>query len=152
MKVASKMSAPDPTLPGCPFCAIASAHPPCLPNSTTSYSPPTSSASLSRTDIAADSSAAFVLLSTPLILAFLDHAPITRGHVLIVTRRHRGKLDEVTVEEGQTLGAWMGVLSRAVVGTVQLDTQYGDRRGNGQSSAVDEDGDVGDWNVVQNNG
>ena len=136
------MSAPDP---GCPFCAIASAHPPCLPSSTTPYNSPASSESSSGTSISADPGTAFVLLSTPLILAFLDHAPITRGHVLIVTRQHRGKLDEVTIEEGRALGAWMGVLSRTVVGSVQLGTQYLDTRENGQCS-------VTDWNIVNNNG
>ena len=144
MKVASKMTAPDPNISGCPFCAIASTHPPCLPNSTTSYSSPTSSESPSGTDISADPGAAFVLLSTPLILAFLDYAPITRGHVLIVTRQHRGKLDEVTVEEGRALGSWMGVLSRSVVGSVQLGAQHLDSE-DGQCS-------VTDWNIVNNNG
>lgn len=85
---------------------------------------------------------AHILLSTPLILAFLDHAPISRGHVLVATRQHRTKLSDMSVEEGQAIGAWIGVLSRAVVRAVEGKA--------GLTHATDSD--IGDWNVVQNNG
>ncbi len=57
--------------------------------------------------------------------------------MLVVVRPHREKLSDVSVEEGEAVGRWLGVVSRAVVGAV--------REGEGE-------GDVGDWNVVQNNG
>lgn len=47
----------------------------------------------------------------------------------------------MTVEEGRALGAWLGVVSRAVVGGVVADGEGGGFEGAG-----------GDWNVVQNNG
>lgn len=56
-------------------------------------------------------------------------------------RGHREKLGDLLGEEGGALGRWLGVLSRAVVGAVS-------ERGEGDG----EEGDVGDWNVVQNNG
>jgi hypothetical protein len=42
----------------------------------------------------------FVLLSTPDVIAFLDIAPLTRGHVLVATRRHRVKTVELSTAEG----------------------------------------------------
>lgn len=65
--------------------------------------------------------------------------------MLVVVRNHREKLGDVRVEEGAEVGRWLGVLSRAVVGSVREDEGGGDG-GEGQG------GDVGDWNVVQNNG
>ena len=44
----------------------------------------------------------------------------------------------MTVAEGRALGAWLGVVSRAVVRSVGLT-------GEGREG-------VGDWNIVQNNG
>lgn len=79
------------------------------------------------------------------MLAFLDHAPISRGHVLLATRAHREKLSDVTVEEGRALGAWLGVVSRAVVGAVAEGEA--EEEGDGFEGAGG-----GDWNVVQNNG
>ena len=43
---------------------------------------------------------------------------------------------------GAEVGRWLGVISRAVVGSVREDEVGGDGG----------EGDVGDWNVVQNNG
>ena len=43
---------------------------------------------------------AFVLLSTPHVVAFLDIYPLTRGHVLICPRRHAEKVGDMTGQEG----------------------------------------------------
>ncbi|SLM38179.1 Histidine triad, conserved site [Lasallia pustulata] len=115
------MSQPTPP---CPFCLIASSHPPFSPTSPPSTPKPPPST--------------YVLLSTPLVIAFLDIAPISRGHVLVATRAHREKVSDVTVAEGRALGAWLGVVSRAVVRSVGLSGKGGEG--------------VGDWNIVQNNG
>lgn len=64
----------------------------------------------------------------------------------MVVREHREKLSDVRVEEGEAVGRWLGVVSRAVVGAVKEDERGGVEEGEG------EDVDVGDWNVVQNNG
>lgn len=69
-------------------------------------------------------------------MAFLDHAPISRGHVLLATRQHREKVSEVSLEEGAAVGRWLGVVCRAVAG-VALGMERAEE---------------GDWNVVQNNG
>lgn len=122
-------TSPYPTSPSspCPFCGIASANPPTpSPSILPSPSPSPSSPAPPKS---------YLLLSTRHVLAFLDHAPISRGHVLLATRAHREKLSDVTVEEGRALGAWLGVVSRAVVAGVR-----------------DGEAEVGDWNVVQNNG
>ena len=65
--------------------------------------------------------------------------------MLVVVRNHREKLGDVGVEEGAEVGRWLGVISRAVVGSVRED-ELGD---GGEEGG---EGDVGDWNVVQNNG
>jgi diadenosine tetraphosphate (Ap4A) HIT family hydrolase len=44
--------------------------------------------------------AAFVLISTEHMVAFLDVAPLTRGHVLVVPRRHVVKVGGFTPGEG----------------------------------------------------
>jgi hypothetical protein len=99
------MSAP-PFLPGtdpsCPFCAIASAFPPVAPSS-----PLDSQTSTSTSDAASDPlhpertfPPSYVVLSTPDVIAFLDIAPLTRGHILLATRRHRVKTVDLTTGEG----------------------------------------------------
>ena len=83
-----------------------------------------------------------MLLSTPYLIAFLDHAPISRGHVLVATRGHRSKLSDVSVQEGIAMGKWLSIVSRAVM-----------MGATGRESDDAEDmEEVGDWNVVQNNG
>ena len=66
-------------------------------------------------------------------------------------RPHREKLSDVRVEEGEAVGRWLGVVSRAVVGAVGEDEGEGGG-GTGVVGGGREDADVGDWNVVQNNG
>ena len=67
--------------------------------------------------------------------------PLSRGHVLLATRAHRVKLGDLSVEEGRAVGAWLGIVSRCVVGAAM-----------GGSEGEGEEGGGGDWNVVQNNG
>lgn len=66
----------------------------------------------------------------------------------MVVRAHREKLGDVRVAEGEAVGRWLGVVSRAVVGAVKGDERDGEVGYGGDG----EDADVGDWNVVQNNG
>lgn len=120
----------------CPFCAIASSN----PRSTSVVPSPNSISPLTH-----------LILSTPHLIAFLDHAPISRGHVLIATRQHREKLSDVTVREGRELGAWLGIVSRAVVRVVDPSARAVERKGEeGMGESMGEG--MGDWNVVQNNG
>lgn len=48
---------------------------------------------------------AFVLLSTPHVVAFLDIYPLTRGHVLVCPRRHAEKVGDMNPDEGAEVRA-----------------------------------------------
>ncbi|KAG9248362.1 HIT-like domain-containing protein [Calycina marina] len=101
----------------CPFCTIASSYP----------------SSLSSIDLfnhTLTSPSAFMVLSTPLCMAFLDIMPLSPGHLLVTTRAHREIMSEVTEEEARELGLWLLRLSRVLARVTG----------------------VGDWNIVQNNG
>lgn len=73
----------------CPFCTITATFQPISPVDTANVawdperlSPPT-----------------FVLLSTEHVVAFLDIAPLTRGHVLLTPRHHRVKIGNCSTDE-----------------------------------------------------
>lgn len=107
----------------CPFCLIAYNYP---------YLHPTDPPHPSSPDV--DPSKcdppAFVVLSTTLLIAFLDIQPLTPGHILLCPRRHRPRLSDVSPAEAAELGRYQRLLSKALV------------RATG----------VRDWNVVNNNG
>ncbi|KAF2222989.1 HIT-like domain-containing protein [Elsinoe ampelina] len=125
----------------CPFCKIALAFPP------DDHTPVPRDPDPERVD-----PQCHLLLSTPLVLAFLDILPISQGHVLLITRQHAEKLSDIPAfpkspserspslwrrsfpHEGttpaQALGFWMPLISRALSKTLEFE----------------------DWNVVQNNG
>ncbi|KAI6086284.1 HIT-like protein [Hypoxylon rubiginosum] len=107
----------------CPFCNIVAAYAPFDPSSP----PPASSPSLDPNKLAPP---AFIVLSTPSLVAFLDILPLSPGHLLLCPRSHRPKLTDVTSQEAADLGASLRILSAALV------------RATG----------VNDWNVLQNNG
>ncbi|POS87873.1 hypothetical protein EPUL_000359 [Erysiphe pulchra] len=73
---------------------------------------------------------AYVILSTPLCLAFLDLLPLSPGHILLTTRQHREKISDVKDEEARELGIWLSKLSRTLANVTN----------------------VWDWNILQNNG
>ncbi|KUJ07935.1 HIT-like protein [Mollisia scopiformis] len=99
----------------CPFCYIAEHFPP-------SESP--------NPNYELISPSAFVVLSTPLCLAFLDIMPLSPGHLLLTPRKHHEKVSDVTEEESRELGMWLSRLSRVLASVTGI---Y-------------------DWNIVQNNG
>jgi Diadenosine tetraphosphate (Ap4A) hydrolase and other HIT family hydrolases len=90
--------------PSCPFCKIATSYPPIPPSS---FLPNISSASsLEVTShlqpFSGESDGqAHLVLSTKYVLAFLDIMPLTRGHLLLITREHCEKLGEVGVRVAQ---------------------------------------------------
>ena len=109
----------------CPFCRIVAAYPP--------YDPavaPASDSDVVNPEAISPEPATFVVLSTPLVIAFLDIMPLSQGHLLLCTRAHRPKLSDVTPAESLELGRYLPILSSAVVQAT----------------------DIKDWNVVQNNG
>jgi len=127
----------------CPFCLISSAIP-------SSPDPPVFSS---------PAGSAYPVLATPLVVAFLDIAPLSPGtnspspktknkcewklqnkadkgrigHLLLCPREHREKTDELTPSEAAGIGFWLQLLSRAVMRAL-----WG--------------GDGGCWNIVQANG
>jgi diadenosine tetraphosphate (Ap4A) HIT family hydrolase len=56
--------------------------------------------------------------------------PLSPGHLLVTTRKHREKVSEITDEEAREMGRWLRILSRVLAGVTG----------------------VWDWNIVQNNG
>ncbi|KAI0882970.1 HIT-like protein [Annulohypoxylon maeteangense] len=111
-----------PDSESCPFCNISNSFIPYDPEH-----PPSKSPALDPFKLAPP---AFVVLSTPTLVAFLDILPLSAGHLLLCPRSHRPKLTDVTPSEAAELGVYLRVLSAALV------------RATG----------VPDWNVVQNNG
>ncbi|KAI0834375.1 HIT-like protein [Hypoxylon sp. FL0890] len=107
----------------CPFCNISASFAPFDPD----HPPPANSPSLDPAKLAPP---AFVVLSTPTLIAFLDILPLSPGHLLLCPRAHRPKLTDVMPSEAADLGVYLRVLSAALV------------RATG----------VPDWNIVQNNG
>ncbi|KAL1998404.1 hypothetical protein VTN02DRAFT_6233 [Thermoascus thermophilus] len=122
----------------CPFCAIASAYPPIPPSKASSSTPTPAHAH------------AHLILSTPHVLAFLDTMPLTRGHVLVVTRRHWEHLGRVGVRVGMELGKWLPVISRVVMRVVLGRGDEGDHDSDAQGQGPAQM--KWNWNVVQNNG
>jgi diadenosine tetraphosphate (Ap4A) HIT family hydrolase len=104
--------------PTCPFCAIAS------------HTPPSSDPAI----IHSPHGSAYPLLSTPKVLAFLDIAPLSPGHTLLIPRRHYSKAAEMSGAEAAVLGFWLPVLTRAIMKAV--------------GTGIEE----GSWNVLQANG
>ncbi|KAF8859905.1 hypothetical protein BDZ45DRAFT_673040 [Acephala macrosclerotiorum] len=102
----------------CPFCAIASAIPP----------------SPSPALFSSPKGSAYPVLSTPSVIAFLDIAPLSPGHVLLCPRRHVEKASGMSGAEAAALGFWLPVLGRAVIGALGRKTEEAS------------------WNVIQANG
>ena len=129
------MSISNAATDDCPFCKIAAFYP-----------AETEQGIRSTFDREPEDGLAYIILSSPDILVFLDHAPMSRGHTLVVVRQHREKLSDVTVQEGQSLGAWLPILSRAIMRA--LEPSNSAIGANMDSATVN----YGNWNVVQNNG
>ena len=78
---------------------------------------------------------AYMVLSTPSVVAFLDIAPVSKGHVLICPRAHDETIADVKAEEAAVLGFWLPILSRGVMKSVFGENWKGKS-----------------WNLVQANG
>ena len=102
-------------MPSCPFCKIAANYPP---------------STAVESDHEKTDPPAFVVLSTPTCLAFLDIMPLSPGHLLVTTRKHHEKISDVGEEEARELGKWLPRLSRVLAQVTG----------------------VWDYNIVQNNG
>ncbi|KFX99174.1 hypothetical protein O988_04006 [Pseudogymnoascus sp. VKM F-3808] len=79
----------------------------------------------------------YVVLSTPVVFAFLDIAPLARGHLLLIPREHHEKLSDLSSNQSAVLGFWLPIVSRGIMG--------GLLGSNWESKGMS-------WNVVQANG
>jgi diadenosine tetraphosphate (Ap4A) HIT family hydrolase len=50
------------------------------------------------------SPSSFVVLRSADVVAFLDILPMTRGHLLVTTREHRGKVADLGAGESREIG------------------------------------------------
>jgi diadenosine tetraphosphate (Ap4A) HIT family hydrolase len=119
------MSALEQYPEDCPFCNIATAYP----------SPPHSDGSLlsyipEKLDVTKTTPSCFLVLAAPNVMAFLDILPMTLGHLLVVVRDHRPKVEDMEPEESRDIGFWLPLLAKAVKNVTG----------------------VNDYNIVQNNG
>ena len=89
--MASTLQYPEPP---CPFCVIASKYP---PRSALSAAPTDQEQATQAGD---GTGLAHLVLSTKHVLAFLDIMPLTRGHVLVVPRKHCKTLGDVDSQLG----------------------------------------------------
>lgn len=96
-RVDQSPSNPDDVASSCPFCTIATNFPPIDP------------LDLSSTEWNPDKLVppSYVLLSTEHVVAFLDIAPLTRGHVLVAPRKHRVKIGDLKPSEMAEVGLCM---------------------------------------------
>lgn len=94
----------DPYSVPCPFCNIAASFP-----SPVRKEDSTNVQALKRcvpetVDAEKVSPACHLVLSAPEVLAFLDIMPMTAGHLLVTTRSHRVKIEDVPGEESKDIG------------------------------------------------
>ena len=83
----------------CPFCSIASVYPPNTSRSLLDCVPKDADADPERIQ-----PNAFVVLSAPDVVAFLDILPMTSGHLLVATRAHRKLIGDVEGAEAREIG------------------------------------------------
>lgn len=48
-------------------------------------------------------------------MAFLDIAPVSRGHLVLVPRKHEEMLTQYKSEEAAIIGFWLPIVSRGVM-------------------------------------
>ena len=109
----------------CPFCNIASVYksPSNSSDSVLSYIP-------EKVDVTKTAPSCFLVLAAPNVMAFLDIMPMVEGHLLVVVRDHRPKVEDMQPEESRDVGFWLPLLAKAVKNVTG----------------------TGDYNIVQNNG
>lgn len=86
---------------------------------------------------ASPSSSAHIILSTESVLAFLEVAPMSRGHIVFMPRQHASKISDLPSEMAAVMGFWLPIISRSVMtGLMGSNWQNNDES----------------WNILQANG
>jgi len=121
----------DPYPVSCPFCTIAKEYP-SLESSPSVSSDAERLKSFVPVNVDAEKvdPNCHLVLAAPEVMAFLDIMPMTPGHLLITSRSHRVKVEDLPGREAQDIGFWLPILAKAVMNTI----------------------DCTDYNLVQNNG
>ena len=91
----------------CPFCAIARTYPARsgpIPLCNLNAAQTNLDCVPQEVDVNAIQPSCYLVLSAPEVMAFLDIMPMTRGHLLVTTRKHRRKIGDVKSEEAQDIG------------------------------------------------
>lgn len=90
----------------CPFCTIASAFPAPTPTLWSSKSACLSACipSDKASDPEKTSPSSFVVLASKDVVAFLDILPMTGGHLLVTSRKHKVKVADLGTTEGREIG------------------------------------------------
>ncbi|KFY30565.1 hypothetical protein V494_08114, partial [Pseudogymnoascus sp. VKM F-4513 (FW-928)] len=86
-------------LGSCHFCVISSTAEP-DPNPTIAASPTAS---------------AYLILSTHSVVGFLEAAPMSRGHIVLLPREHASKISDLSEEASSVMGFWLPIVSRGVM-------------------------------------
>lgn len=86
---------------------------------------------------ASPSASAYLILSTHAVVAFLEVAPMSRGHIVLLPREHASKISELSSDASAVLGFWLPIVSRGVMSGL-----FGSKW-----QANDES-----WNILQANG
>lgn len=112
MRQNNKMTVPSSS-ESCPFCRIAATYPPIPPSifHPQQKQDAAHESAIIPTDTTQETHAHLVL-STPYVLAFLDIMPLTRGHVLVVTRDHYEKLKDMGVEVSRDVSIFCNFFSQ----------------------------------------
>jgi diadenosine tetraphosphate (Ap4A) HIT family hydrolase len=95
----------DPYPVSCPFCSIAKEYPSLSPSPSAlsdaerlkAYVPET----VDHTKLEPNS---HLVLQSPEVMAFLDIMPMTRGHLLVTSRSHHVKIEDLPGKEAQDIG------------------------------------------------
>ncbi|OBT62762.1 hypothetical protein VE03_07694 [Pseudogymnoascus sp. 23342-1-I1] len=86
---------------------------------------------------ASPASSVYLVLSTHSVLGFLELAPMSRGHIVLLPREHATRISELSSNSSAVLGYWLPIVSRGVMAGL-----FGSKW-----QANDES-----WNILQANG
>jgi hypothetical protein len=121
----------------CPFCVNASAYP---ASSDASSDSSLLSCIPESVDVTKTTPSCFLVLSAPRVMAFLDILPMTQGHLLVIVRDHRPKVEHMEPEESRDIGFWLPLLAGAIK-NVTGTTDYNIVQNNGE-----KDDPIRPWN------
>ncbi|KFY13210.1 hypothetical protein V492_03434 [Pseudogymnoascus sp. VKM F-4246] len=64
---------------------------------------------------ASPTASAYLILSTHSVVGFLEAAPMSRGHIVLLPREHASKISDLSEEASSVMGFWLPIVSRGVM-------------------------------------